>query len=157
MRALAADLPFTSGAFDAVTSRLVLWTQPEPERTVAGWARVTRAGGRVITIEGLHGQRKSPSHWARHRMARVVLWFRGKPEGFFEDPERLAQLPLGRVDNPEVYRNVFLRAGLQQVIVEELHGIGALARQRTPLGHRLRPSAPEYLIEGSLPDDGNPG
>lgn len=153
IRALAADLPFETGSFDAVTSRLVLWTQPEPERTVAAWARVTRPGGRIITVESLHGQRKSASHWARHRMASAILRLRGKREGFLDDYERLAQLPLGRVYKPEAYRNVFIRAGLQRVLIEELHGIRALPRRRTPLCHRLWPRGTPILIEGTVPND----
>lgn len=150
-RALAAELPFEPATFDAVTSRLVLWTQPEPERTVAAWARVARPGGRVVTIEGLHGPQDTASRWVRHRLARTILRLQGKPAGFLDDNERLDQLPLGRVRDPAAYRNTFVRAGLERVLVEQLHGIHTLQRRQTPLQHRLWPSAPEYLVEGTVP------
>jgi len=151
VEAMAADLPFDPGAFDAVTSRLVLWSQPEPERTVAAWVRVTRAGGRVVTVETLHGPQGDAFDRARHALAQAAIRLRGKPAGFLDDHLRLRQLPLGSVRHPAAYRNTFLRAGLERVLIEPLEGIGALQRRTLPLPERLWPKAPEYLVEGTVP------
>src|SRR5215208_5136837 len=41
-------------AFDAVVERLLLWTLPHPEATVAAWRRVAE-GGRLVCFEGVWG------------------------------------------------------------------------------------------------------
>ncbi len=48
----AADLPLTANSFDAVVSRHVVWTLPQPEAAVVEWTRVLRSGGKIIIIDG---------------------------------------------------------------------------------------------------------
>ena len=47
----AAELPFAPASFDLVIERHVLWTLPDPAAALADWARVLRAGGRLLLIE----------------------------------------------------------------------------------------------------------
>lgn len=51
----SSDSP-PEGQFDAVVTRNVLWTLPEPERTVRKWAEVLRPGGLLLISDGLWGQ-----------------------------------------------------------------------------------------------------
>jgi ubiquinone/menaquinone biosynthesis C-methylase UbiE len=48
----AQDLPFPDAAFDAVVSRWVLWTLPDPERALKEWQRVVKPGGKIVYIDG---------------------------------------------------------------------------------------------------------
>jgi ubiquinone/menaquinone biosynthesis C-methylase UbiE len=48
----AQSLPFPDNSFDAVVSRWVLWTLPEPERALREWHRVVKPGGKIIYIDG---------------------------------------------------------------------------------------------------------
>jgi ubiquinone/menaquinone biosynthesis C-methylase UbiE len=47
----AERLPFTSGCFDLVISRHVLWTLPHPEAAIEEWIRVLRPGGRLVVVD----------------------------------------------------------------------------------------------------------
>lgn len=48
----AENLPFPDASFDAVVSRWVLWTLPNPEKALREWQRVVRPGGKVVYIDG---------------------------------------------------------------------------------------------------------
>ena len=48
-----AELPFPDGAFDLAGTLRTLHHVPRPERVVAGLARVTRPGGRVLVVDQL--------------------------------------------------------------------------------------------------------
>ena len=48
----AEQLPFTSGSFDLVISRHLLWTLAHPELAIDEWIRIVRVGGRVVIVDG---------------------------------------------------------------------------------------------------------
>ena len=49
----ASDLVgLAAGTFDAVVSRHVVWTLPDPEKAYAEWRRVLRPGGKLIVFDG---------------------------------------------------------------------------------------------------------
>jgi len=48
----AENLPFADKSFDAVVSKDVLWTLPNPEKTIAEWRRVLKSGGKVAFADG---------------------------------------------------------------------------------------------------------
>lgn len=146
-RALADDLPFDDGAFDAVTSKLVLWTLLEPERAVTEWMRVTGPGGRILAIDGWNVPPRAVLERARIRLNLGLFQLRGG-----QRRSHRAQLPLGEVGSIEAYRNVFVRAGLDRVLVEELRGIQVLTSRQRSLATRLvAPVYPQHLIEGRVP------
>jgi SAM-dependent methyltransferase len=43
---------FAAAAFDAVTSRHLLWTLREPATAMANWRRLLRDGGRLVAVDG---------------------------------------------------------------------------------------------------------
>ncbi|MGH3600650.1 MAG: class I SAM-dependent methyltransferase [Pseudonocardiaceae bacterium] len=49
----AECLPDGIGPVDAIISRHVLWTLPRPEAAVRSWAKLTKPGGRVASLDGL--------------------------------------------------------------------------------------------------------
>ncbi|MGH8930981.1 MAG: hypothetical protein ACRDZO_10245 [Egibacteraceae bacterium] len=75
----------------------------------------------------------------------------GHPSGFLGGAEQVAQLPLWNTETRQAYRNVFVRAGLTRVLVEELVGLAALERRRTSWQGRIWPRQPLYLLEGTVP------
>lgn len=48
----AEHLPFTSGSFDLVISRHLLWTLQHPEAAIDEWIRVLRPDGRLVVVDG---------------------------------------------------------------------------------------------------------
>jgi len=75
-QAHANSLPFEDGAFDAVTSRLLLWTLLEPEACVREWARCVKAGGKIVSKalrrddRLVPGRRGGPTRAGRDHVAR---------------------------------------------------------------------------------------
>lgn len=48
----AENPPFSPGSFDAIVSRHVLWTLPNPEKAVSAWKELLKPGGHLIIIDG---------------------------------------------------------------------------------------------------------
>jgi len=46
------DLPFEDSSFDAVVSRYVMWTIPNPTAALEEWHRVLKPGGRLVIVDG---------------------------------------------------------------------------------------------------------
>ena len=82
----AEDLTFQDASFDAVVSRLVLWSLSNPSNAVREWVRVTKPGGFVITDIPRIG-----SHSGKHHYG----------DGLGE------QLPLGNGAEPEEIATIF--------------------------------------------------
>ncbi|MEV7596774.1 class I SAM-dependent methyltransferase [Kitasatospora sp. NPDC089797] len=47
--------PVREGGFDVLLCRHLLWTLPEPERSLGAWVRLLRPGGRLVLVEGRWG------------------------------------------------------------------------------------------------------
>jgi len=62
----------------------------------------------------------------------------------------VAQLPLWR-SGSDAHRNVFTRAGLERVLVEDLVGLSILERRRLAPLRRLWPVLGRHLVEGTVP------
>ncbi len=48
----AENLPFPDESFDAIVSRHLLWTIPDPEKAVLDWKRVLKPNGKLLIIDG---------------------------------------------------------------------------------------------------------
>lgn len=69
-------LPFADGAFDAITERNVLWTMPDPARTLAELRRVLRPGGHLLVMESRwleRAERAGPGPGGRRAQPRRAL------------------------------------------------------------------------------------
>jgi SAM-dependent methyltransferase len=120
---------------DAVISRYLLWTLPRPERAVRAWANLTKPGGRVIGIDAL---------WTSDLVRESVN---------LEYPaEILTLLPLLHARDLDPVGNAWRRAGLENVMVEELSWLDQVVRSEVPMG--MRPLVRRmriYLVEGTRP------
>jgi SAM-dependent methyltransferase len=47
-----SNAPLADASVDAVLARHILWTLPDPQAALAGWARALRPGGRLVLVEG---------------------------------------------------------------------------------------------------------
>ncbi|HEY2666433.1 MAG TPA: class I SAM-dependent methyltransferase [Actinomycetota bacterium] len=152
----AEDPPGRSGTFDAVVSRHLLWTLPDPARAVRAWKDLVVPGGRVLAIDGL---------WqgvgVRDRLAMLTarLLERVMPRGDRGDggPGPAGErLPLQDLTSVEPAREVFLQAGLTGVTAELLASLDAVERSVMPLRERLELRHRRYLVQGAAPAQGSP-
>lgn len=144
----AESPPDDLGAFDVVVSRHVLWTLLHPEQAVTAWTALVPPGGRVLAIDGLwHPTRAADRALiAAGRVLERVQSGRSDHHGY--PAETRDRLPLQHLGDLEPVRNVFRRAGLVEVMAEELGWIDDVERRVAPMAVRLKQRWRRYLIEG---------
>lgn len=151
-----AEAPPTLDAFDVVISRHVLWTLQRPEQAMRAWSGLLRPGGRVIVIDGLWFC-SSPLDRVLAEVGRGLGAVRsGRPERRHHHhyPAADGHLPLKHLHSVQPARNALIRAGLTNVLAEELTWIDNVERSVMPLDQRLRHRSRRYLLEGTRPDQG---
>lgn len=75
----AEKLSFEDNVFDAVVSRHLIWTLPDPEAASIEWARVTKPGGKVIVDVP-----KKKSHAGNHHFGEEI----GKKLPFYQGADK---------------------------------------------------------------------
>jgi len=72
----ASDLVgLAAGTFDAVVSRHVVWTLPDPEKAYVEWRRLLRPGGKLIVFDGnWYLNRHSPFRKAWRVFSRLLIF-----------------------------------------------------------------------------------
>lgn len=70
----AESLDFEDKSFDAVVSRIVLWTLPHPETAIREWQRVLKPGGEVYTFEiDSSGRRNRKDRWIKRNLGLFLI------------------------------------------------------------------------------------
>ena len=70
----AESLDFEDESFDAVVSRIVLWTLPHPEKAISEWRRVLKPSGKVYTFEtDSSGRRKGIDGWIKRNLGLFLI------------------------------------------------------------------------------------
>ena len=67
--------PFEHESFDAIVSRHVLWTLPNPENAVKAWKNLLKPGGKVVIIDGNWGRNNRTGLQEIWRMMAMPLVF----------------------------------------------------------------------------------
>ena len=150
----AEDPPFGTGTFDAVVSRHLLWTLPNPPAAVNRWSELVVPGGLVAIVDGFR-----PGHGpVGALLSRLREWWTrraGRPEGASGTHEytaaQYARLPLARQRDERAAEQLMRRAGLREVRTRLLAEVDAAERaHRLDVGH-----APgdyrHYLATGRRP------
>ncbi|MFV2175683.1 class I SAM-dependent methyltransferase [Actinomadura sp. LOL_016] len=130
----AEQPPTGLGPFDVVISRDLLWTLPSPENALSAWFDLVRPGGRVLGIDAL-------------RSAELL-----RATGRVYPAEVLDSLPLLHAHDLDPVENLWLRSGLEAVMVEELRWIDAVVHAEAPVHERpMTRRLGHYLVEGVRP------
>jgi SAM-dependent methyltransferase len=147
----AGRLPFPDGTFDVVHARMVLWTQPDLDRTLREWLRVLRPGGRLVVVEGTW-RPPGPVARARRALRRGLARVRDALGGRRDSPAAplpfdveirrrlypgLDVLPFLWGVTPDDLRRVLTGLGLTGVVVRDLVDLRAWARARIPMPRRI--------------------
>ena len=98
----AQALEFEDGAFDAVVTRNLTWTLPDPERAYREWFRVLRPGGMLINFDADYARNVRNSNQAASRTtASGVYGHIGiTPELSKENAEITLAMPAAAHDRP---------------------------------------------------------
>jgi SAM-dependent methyltransferase len=149
-----AEAPPPLEELDVVISRHVFWTLQRPEQAVRAWSRMLGSGGRVVVIDGLwfHRSRLDRALGEVGRLMGQIRTGREKKREHHFPASADGQLPLKYLRSFEPARNVLVRAGLTDVLAEELAWIDNVERRVMPLDQRLRHRYTRYLLEGRSPD-----
>ncbi|TMK31775.1 MAG: class I SAM-dependent methyltransferase [Actinobacteria bacterium] len=135
-----------AGPFDAVIERHVLWTAPDPVRSLRAWHEVAPAG-QVVLFEGAWG---ASGLVGRGREAAIELVRRlyGMPPDHHApyDPQILSSLPLAQLDSPRPVIEAAVEAGWRAVRLYRLRDVEWAHRAGSPpvLGWLER--VPRYAI-----------
>ena len=122
------------GSIDAVVSRYVLWTLPDPVAAATAWRTALRPGGVVVAVDatwfpnGVDPSMKVPSADGEDAFASTY------------SPATLGALPLGMAGSASEFADVFRAAGFASVSVEALPQVAELDRRfGVAPGHESRP------------------
>lgn len=147
----AAATPFESGKFDAVISRHLLWTMPDPEATFRDWIRVTRIGGEVIWFDSLHNPptlvRKARG-LAERAVARLTRTHEHDIAHHYDD-ELAEHLPFRGLQSTAEIRELLARLGVTDVSCRATPGVQRAERLSMPL--RMRAGIDSLRYAGRFP------
>lgn len=145
----AEKLPFDEGTFDAIISRYVLWTLPNPRQALNEWKRVIRSSGKIISIEGEWRDDSIKGKFRRIcRRLGILIYERANPACFGYDEAMNRELPYRDGFTPNKARALFHECGLKEVASHELTEIRNIRARNTRLLYRIALSAPAFLIQG---------
>jgi SAM-dependent methyltransferase len=140
-----ADRP-PEGPFDAVVSRHLLWTLPEPGRALAAWREVAPRG-RLALFESMWG-RTDPAEVVRQRLRHGVDRLRRARDGHHGeyDPGVRAQLPYGEGLSPSALVELVEASGWGQARLERLRDVEWTRLLARPPLERVLGVTPLYVV-----------
>jgi SAM-dependent methyltransferase len=131
-----------AGPFDAVIERHVLWTMPDPVVTLEAWRAVTRAGGRLVLLEGSWGG-DDPFVWVKDAVAQLVERAQGIADHHHAAYPGGLTLPLQGLHSPAPFLAAVEAAGWARIRIARLRDVEWATAHRAPwpigwLTHRPR-------------------
>ncbi|CAN5708595.1 class I SAM-dependent methyltransferase [soil metagenome] len=142
-----ADEP-PAGGFAAVVQRHVLWTQPDPVRTLNAW-QAAAPDGRLLLLESMWGVAAGPADRVRIRARRRLRELRREPSSHHAelDPAVTSALPLAGGATPERLVELVESSRWGAARVERLRDVEWAARRALPGSvDRLIGVPPRYAI-----------
>jgi SAM-dependent methyltransferase len=146
----AQSLPTGLVAFDAVMSRHLLWTLPEPAQAVRSWRMAARPGGLIAIIDGTYPRRALPVRGAAAVARRWVEW--RAPHGDHEYPAAAYRdLPLARQPDTRAVERLMRDAGLERIRIRALPEVDRVERDHLGAVASLADGWRRYLATGRAP------
>jgi SAM-dependent methyltransferase len=136
-----------AGPFDAIISRHLIWTLPEPRRALSSWLATVPSGGLLLLVEGIWGG-ADPVEAARQRIRHAVRRLRRRGHGHHADydPDLLACLPLAGRSHPETVVAEVEAAGWRTPRLERLADVEWTRRLALPPFDRLLGVTPSFVV-----------
>ena len=141
----AEDPPIPQASVDAVISRHLVWTLPDPLLAVRAWQVRLKPGGLIAVIDGSYPRPALPLRW----LAAVAVRLGGEEDDEHEyPPEVNARLPLLEQRSPEALMAVLREAGFEGVQSRSLGEIDRIERAHLGLVQRAADGWRRYLVVG---------
>ena len=152
LEGLADELPLPDASVDAVFSRHLFWTLPDPTRAVREWARVVRPGGMVLIADGwwqepglaMQGRR------AIGKFLRALFEHEREKHGGYGQIG--ARLPVSGGVSPYSIRYYLDSANLKRIRVRDLASIRRAELPGTPLWRRIDRARFTWLASAYRPE-----
>lgn len=112
--------PFEPESFDAIVSRHVLWTLPNPEKAVKTWKSLLKPGGKVIVIDGNFSQNNTTAMqkvWRLMSMPLILITELRDPR-WQRDLDKY--LPMRQQKRPEADITLLEAEGLEASVTNEV-------------------------------------
>lgn len=145
----AEDPPVADGSMDAVVSRHLVWTLPDPAFAARAWRERLRPGGLVAVIDGTYPRLPLP--------ARLLAAAAARLGGNDDDDEHAypaevdSRLPLMTQRSPAALMEVLRQAGFERVRSRGLGEIDRVERAHLGLLQRTADGWRRYLVVGRAP------
>lgn len=143
----AEDPPVPEASVDAVVSRHLVWTLPDPLVAARAWRARLRPGGLVAVIDGSYPRRPFPLRLLAAAAARL----KGGEDEHEYPPEIDARLPLLNQPSPEALMGVLRQAGFERVGARGLGEIDRIERAHLGFIQRTADGWRRYLVVGRAP------
>lgn len=133
--------------FDAVMSRHLLWTLPDPEAVLRAW-RAAAPSGRLLLVESLWGEGQSAADRIRVHGRRLARRLAAAPSGHHAeyDESITGALPFAAGLPPERLVELVQRAGWQTPRLRRLADVEWILGRRLPWPERLFGTLPLYAL-----------
>ncbi len=139
--------PVPDASVDALISRHLAWTLPDPVAAATAWRMRLRPGGLVAVIDGAYLRQPAP---LRLLLAAAARLQRGSEE--HEYPAEIdARLPLRHQRDPGPIVRVLHEAGFERVRVRRLAEIDRIERAHLRILERAGDGWRRYLAVGRAP------
>jgi ubiquinone/menaquinone biosynthesis C-methylase UbiE len=142
--------PVKNDSFDAVVTRHVLWTLPEPQKAMKNWVKTLKAGGKVIAIDGRWNDGKVDTRLRRmvHKFLVTIIERCDRSIDKYS-PETTARLPHLNGVPPKKTQEYMEQAGLHNVQFSDLSNIVEIQKKHMPFRYRIDYKIAYYAIEGT--------
>jgi SAM-dependent methyltransferase len=143
----AEDPPVPEASVDAVISRHLVWTLPEPVVAARAWRERLRPGGLLAVIDGSYPRQAAPLRLLAAAAARIE----GGEDEHEYPPEVDAHLPLLYQLGPDALIAALHEAGFERVRARGLAEIDRIERAHLGLLQRTADGWRRYLVVGRAP------
>ncbi|AKB48860.1 SAM-dependent methyltransferase [Methanosarcina sp. Kolksee] len=145
----AENPPFDEGKFDAVVTRHVLWTLPNPEKALKSWRNVLKPGGKAVIIDGVWDDGRLETHLKR-KIGEAMIHIVEKNDISKDSytAEVNAILPNAKGVSLDKAREYMEKVGFKDVRSIELNDLVRIQKKHMPLRYKIAYEYEYYAIYG---------
>ena len=146
----AESPPFENGSFDAIVTRHVLWTLPNPQNAVTGWKRALKEGGTLGVIDGLWNDGSLETR-LRRKVGDLLILIAERNDISRDSysSELNSMLPHSRGVSADTVRAYMENSGLRDIGTENLADLIEIQRRQMPFRYKISYKYNYYAVCGT--------